>query len=325
MEEEMKFRNREMKMSIWQGLRVAVGAVFFTIFGLAGISHAAAPQKTFASAEEAVKTAVAAARSDSDKELLAIFGAQAKDLLSSGDAVADKQRRARFLKAYDEKNSLVAEGDNRVVVVGNDNWPFPIPLVKKGDSWIFDTAKGREEILNRRIGTNELNAIQVTLALVDAQREYAMKDRDGDRILEYARRFRSEAGKKNGLYWEAKPGDEQSPLGPLAAQAQSAGYTAQGAGAGQTAAPYYGYYYKILEGQGKNAAGGAYSYVVNGNMMGGFAFLAFPVEYGNSGVMTFIVNHSGKVFQKDLGKNTASVVKGMTVYNPDATWTQVKE
>ena len=322
----MKFRNRQMKMSKWQGFRVAAGAVLITIFGLTGISHAAAAQqKTFASAEEAVKAAVAAARSDSDKELLAIFGAQAKDLMSSGDAVADKQRRARFLKAYDEKNSLVAEGDNRVVVVGNDNWPFPIPLVKKGDSWVFDTDKGREEILNRRIGTNELNAIQVTLALVDAQREFARKDRDGDRILEYARRFRSEAGKKNGLYWEAKTGDEQSPLGPLAAQAQSGGYTAQGAGAGQTGAPYHGYYYKILEGQGKNAAGGAYSYVVNGNMMGGFAFVAFPVEYGNSGVMTLMVNHSGKVFQKDLGKNTASVAKGMTVYNPDATWTEVKE
>ncbi len=312
--------------SLWFWSQMVVGAAIIMSLALSQAAFAAAAQqKTFASAEEAVKAAVAAARSDGDKELLAIFGAQAKDLMFSGDAVADKQRRARFLKAYDEKNSLVADSENRIVVVGNDNWPFPIPLVKKGDSWVFDTAKGREEILNRRIGTNELNAIQVTLALVDAQREYAMKDRDGDRILEYARRFRSEAGKKNGLYWEAKTGDEQSPLGPLAAQAQSAGYTAQGAGAGQTAAPYHGYYYKILEGQGKNAAGGAYSYVVSGNMMGGFAFVAFPVEYGNSGVMTFMVNHSGKVFQKDLGKNTASVAKGMTVYNPDTTWTEVKE
>jgi hypothetical protein len=321
----MKFRNREMKMSMTQGLRVAVGAVFFTIIGFAGNAHAAAAQqKTFASAEEAVKAAVAAARSDSDKELLAIFGAQAKDLMSSGDAVADKQRRARFLKAYDEKNSLVAEGDNRVVVVGNDNWPFPIPLVKKADSWLFDTEKGREEILNRRIGENELSAIQVTLALVDAQREYAMKDRDGDGILEYARRFRSEAAKKNGLYWPANTGEEQSPLGPLAAQAQGAGYTAQGPGAGQTATPYHGYFYKILEAQGKDAPGGAYSYVVKGNMLGGFALVAFPAQYGNSGVMTFIVNHVGKVFQKNLGTNTASVAGAMKEYNPDKTWAEVK-
>jgi hypothetical protein len=243
----------------------------------------------------------------------------------SGDAVADKQRRERFLAAYNEKNSIASEGENRIITIGNSAWPFPIPLVKKADGWVFDTEKGREEILNRRIGTNEINAIQVTLALVDAQREYAMKDRDGDKILEYARRFRSEAGKKNGLYWEAKTGEEQSPLGPLAAQAQGAGYTAQGAGAGQTAAPYHGYYYKILESQGKNAAGGAYSYVVNGSMLGGFALVAFPVEYGNSGVMTFVVNHSGKVFQKDLGKDTRSLAQGMKAYDPDSTWTEVKQ
>lgn len=152
-----------------------------------------------------------------------------------------------------------------------------------------------------------------------------MKDRDGDGILEYARRFRSEAVKKNGLYWEAKTGEEPSPLGPLAAQAQGAGYTARGAGAGQTATPYYGYYYKILESQGKNAAGGAYSYVVKGNMLGGFAFVAFPAEYGNSGVMTFIVNHDGKVFQKDLGKNTAAAAAAIKQYNPDKTWAEVKQ
>jgi hypothetical protein len=294
---------------------------------LSQFSLAATPakQKTFATPEEAVKSAVAAAKNNDDKELMAIFGAQAKDLLFSGDAVADKQRRARFLAAYDEKNGIATEDESRIITVGKDAWPFPIPLVKKADSWMFDTEKGREEILNRRIGTNELNAIQAVLALLDAQREYAMKDRDGDKILEYSRRFRSEAGKKNGLYWEAKSGEEQSPLGPLAAQAQGAGYSAQGTGAGQTAAPYHGYYFKILEGQGKNAPGGAYSYVVNGNMMGGFALVAFPAEYGNSGVMTFIMNHNGKVFQKDLGNNTTSVAKGMPVYNPDTTWTEVKE
>ena len=205
---------------MWQGLRVAVGAIFLTIIGGAGISHAAAAQqKTFTSAEEAVKAAVAAAKSNDDKELLAIFGAQAKDLISSGDPVADKQRRAEFIKSYDEKNRLVTEGESIIVVIGNNEWPFPIPLTKKGDSWVFDTDKGREEILNRRIGDNELYTIQVMLALVDAQREYAMKDRDGSGLLQYAQRFRSEPGKKNGLYWEAKAGEEQSPLGPFAARA----------------------------------------------------------------------------------------------------------
>jgi len=305
----------------------AFGAIILLTFTVSQFSVAATPpkQKSFATPEEAVKAAVAAAKNNDDKELLAIFGAQAKDLMNSGDAVADKQRRERFLAAYNEKNTIATEGESRIIVVGNNAWPFPIPLVKKADVWMFDTEKGREEILNRRIGENELNAIQVTLALVDAQREYGMKDRDGDGILEYARRFRSEAAKKNGLYWQAKTGEEQSPLGPLAAQAQGAGYTAQGPGAGQTAIPYYGYFYKILEAQGKDAPGGAYSYVVKGNMLGGFALVAFPAQYGNSGVMTFIVNHEGKVFQKNLGTNTATVAGAMKEYNPDKTWTEVKQ
>lgn len=320
----MNFRNREMNMSRLQELCVTVCAIFLTIFGVAGNSHAAAAQqKTFASAEEAVKAAVAAARNDSDKELLAIFGAQAKDLMFSGDSVADKQRLAQFLKAYDEKNSLVADGDNRIIVVGNNNWPFPIPLVKKGDGWFFDTDKGKEEILNRRIGQNELDAIQVALAYVDAQREYAMKVRGKEGLLEYAQKFRSDSGKKNGLYWEAKAGEEQSPLGPFAARARGEGYGQNKAS--DKAIPYRGYYYKILTAQGKDAPGGAYSYLVKGKMIGGFALVAYPAEYGNSGVMSFIVNHDGKVFQKDLGKNTASVATTMKEYNPDATWTEVKQ
>ena len=326
MEEQMKLKNRRNDKYAWQRVHLTFGAVFAALIGLAANCYAAAAaQKSFPSAEEAVKAAVAAARSNSDRDLLAIFGAQAKDLLSSGDAVADKQRRERFLKAYDEKNSLVKENDNTIIVVGNNNWPFPIPLVKQGDGWVFDTAKGREEILNRRIGQNELNAIQVTLAYMDAQREYAMKDRDGDGILEYARRLRSEPGKKSGLYWEAKSGEEQSPLGSLMAQAQKAGYTPQGTGGGQTAAPYHGYFYKILEAQGKNSPGGAYSYLVKDNLIGGFALVAYPAQYGNSGVMTFIINHDGRVLQKDLGKNTAAVAAAMKEYNPDSTWTEVKE
>jgi hypothetical protein len=315
--------NKEKSMKLYFQAALAVLGL---VIGFSHVSFAAtAGQKSFTSAEEAVKTAVAAARKGDDKELAAVFGPGSQELMSSGDAVADKQRRAEFLKAFDEKNRLVSEGENMILVIGKDDWPFPIPLVKQGSGWVFDTAKGKEEILNRRIGHNELNAIQVTLAYMDAQREYAMKDRDGDGILEYARRFHSEAGKKNGLYWEAKSGEEQSPLGSLFAQAQKAGYTPKGAVAGQTAAPYHGYFYKILEAQGKNAPGGAYSYVVKGSMIGGFALAAYPAQYGNSGVMTFIVNHDGKVFQKDLGKNTASLAQNMKEYNPDKTWTEVKE
>jgi hypothetical protein len=328
MEEEAMLRNLTAEqIEPTNRYRAVFGSMMILALTLCKFAIAAAPakQKKFATPEEAVKAAVSAAKNNDNKELLAIFGAQAKDLMISGDAIADKRRRERFLTAYDEKNSIASDGDSRIITVGNSGWPFPIPLVKSADGWMFDTDKGREEIVNRRIGNNELDAIQAVLALVDAQREYAMKDRDGDKILEYARRFRSEAGKKNGLYWEAKPGEEQSPLGPLAAQAQGAGYSAQGHGAGQTAQPFYGYYYKILEAQGKNAPGGAYSYVINGNMMGGFAFVAFPAEYGNSGVMTFIVNHEGKVFQKDLGANTRAVAPAMKEYNPDSTWTEVKQ
>ena len=318
----MKFRNREMEMSRLQGLRVTVCAIFLTIFGLAGISHAAAAaqQKTFASAQEAVKALVAAAKNADSKELMALFGVGSKELIFSADAVADKQRHERFVKAYEEKNRLVQQGNDMILVIGKEDWPFPIPVMTKGDSWVFDLDRGREEILNRRIGQNELDVIQVALAYVDAQREYAMKDRDKNGLLEYAQKFRSDAGKKNGLYWEAKAGEEQSPLGAFVARARSEGYKA-----GDKPVPYHGYYYKILTAQGKDASGGAYSYIVKGKMIGGFALVAYPAEYRNSGVMSFIVNHDGKVFQKDLGKNTASAAKGITVYNPDSTWTEVKK
>ena len=253
--------------------------------------------------------------------MLAIFGPGAKELIFSGDAVADQQRRARFVKAYDEKNRLVQQGNDMILVIGKEDWPFPIPVMKKGDGWVFDIARGREEILNRRIGENELNTIQVCRAIVDAQREYAMKDRDKNGLLEYAQKFRSDPGKKNGLYWDSKAGEPQSPLGPITVQARGEGYQGNTSGG---PVPYHGYYYRILTAQGKDAAGGAYSYLVKGKMIGGFAVVAYPAEYENSGVMTFIVNYEGKVFQKDLGKNTASVAKAMKEYNPDKTWTEVK-
>jgi hypothetical protein len=297
-------------------------AAIVLILALAINSTSAFAQKTFSSPEEAVKAAIAAARSNNDKELLAIFGQGAKEILLSGDPVADKQRRAEFVAAYDQANRLSTEGDSRILIVGKQDWPLPIPIIKKGESWIFDTQKGKEEVLNRRIGGNELFTIQTLLAVVDAEREYAMKDRDRNGLLEYAEKFISDPGKKNGLYWDAKAGEPESPLGPIMVQARSQGY---GAKLTTAPGPYHGYQYRILMAQGKDAAGGAYSYLVKGKMIGGFAVVAYPAEYGNSGIMTFIVNHDGKVFQKNLGANTAAAAKSMKEYNPDKTWTEVKQ
>jgi hypothetical protein len=278
-----------------------------------------ANQKSFKSPEEAVKVLNEAVRGNDTKELLAIFGPSGKDLVSSGDKVADETGRERFIKAYEEMNKLVNKNDTKVILhVGNADWPFPIPIVKKGEYWFFDTMAGREEILNRRIGRNELNAIQVCLAIVDAQREYVLKDRDGDKLLEYAQRFVSKKGEKDGLYWEAKEGEPQSPLGPLMAKAAQEGYT--GKKSGEKRNPYHGYYYKILKAQGKNAPGGEYDYMVKGKMIGGFALVAYPAEYGNSGIMTFIVNHDGVVYQKDLGKDTDKMAAAMKKFDPDRTW-----
>lgn len=299
--------------------RFIAAVVAATIFVFAGMTaDAAIKQKVFAAPEDAVKAVMTAARNDDDKGLIAIFGPSAKDLIFSGDPVADKQRRERLLKAYDEKNSLVPEKGTIVLVIGTNDWPFPIPLVKKDNAWFFDTERGREEILNRRIGEDELGTIQTMLAIVDAQREYAMKDIRREGISEYAQKFLSDPGKKNGLYWETKEGEEPSPFGPAVAQAKKEGY--KGKKSGDKPSPLHGYYYRMLKAQGKNAAGGAYNYVVNGKMIGGFAVVAWPAKYGNSGVMTFIVNHDGIAYQKDLGPKTEQVAQKMTVFDPDASW-----
>jgi hypothetical protein len=209
-----------------------------------------------------------------------------------------------------------------VLVIGDKDWPFPIPLVKKGDQWFFDTKAGKEEILNRRIGENELSTVQTLLAIVDAQREYAMKDPDNDGIREYAGKFGSDSGKKNGLYWETKQGEEPSPLGELVADARAEGYTRTGPKAGPV--PFHGYYFRMLKKQGKHASGGAFDYIVKNKMIGGFAVVAYPAAYGSSGVMTFIVNHEGVVYQKDLSKDTAKTATAMTSFDPDKTWKKVQ-
>jgi hypothetical protein len=286
------------------------------------LGAAAAKQKTFSTPEEAVKALIDATKKNDMKGILEILGPEAKPFLETVDPISDREARERFVKSYEESNKLVKSGDTKAVLeVGKDGWPLPIPLVKENAGWRFDTQEGKEEIINRRIGRNELDVIQVCLAVVDAEREYYQRDPDGDKLLQYAQKFISTKGKRDGLYWETKANEQPSPLGPLVARARGEGYK----GADGKPIPYHGYYYKILTGQGKNAPGGAYDYLVRGKMMGGFGMVAYPAQYGSSGIMTFIVNHDGVVYQKDLGPKTASVAQSMTRFNPDKTWTAVKQ
>lgn len=294
-----------------------VSLTLFLCLSMAGMSSAAS-QKEFVSPSAAALAFIAALEKNDERELLAIFGPDAEELISSGDEVDDLASRRSFLEAYNEQNRIISDMDKQLLVIGKREWPFPIPLVKRKDMWVFDTSSGKDEILNRRIGRNELNTIQVLLAIVDAQREYAIEDRDNDTPVEYAQKFNSTPGKKDGLYWETKMGEEESPLGKLVANARAEGYGSEGSKDGST--PYQGYYYRIMTAQGSNAPGGAYDYIVNGRMIGGFAVVAYPAEYGNSGIMTFIVNHDGKVYQKDLGENSAELANAMMVYDPDNTW-----
>ncbi len=314
----MVLRMNHARRAIWvKYCGALLMTAVFIVLSMPGASlSATAEQRTFAAPEEAVKALVEALKSNDFKALEAIFGPEGEDLISSGDPVADQSIRERFVKEFEEKNSLERTDEEAVLVIGNEDWPFPIPIVKTDSLWRFDTEEGRQEMLARRIGKAEWSAIQVCLAYVDAQREYALKDRDADALLEYAQKFRSDPGKKNGLYWETKEGEEPSPLGPFAAAAQKEGYDLKG----ENPIPYHGYYYRILKGQGESAQGGAYDYMVNGKMIGGFAMVAYPAKYGASGIMTFIVNHEGVVYQKDLGENTEETAQVMALFNPDGTW-----
>jgi hypothetical protein len=295
-------------------LRIAT--LVLALFVFATVARA---QESFRTTEEAFNALVNAARAEDRDGIVAILGPDGEDIVSSGDAVADAAALKRFLAAYDAKHEVTMEGDSKAtLIIGQEDFPFPIPLVQKDKRWRFDTAAGRDEILYRRIGRNELDAIQAFLAYVDAQNEYAETNPDGAGVGTYAQRIVSRAGKKDGLYWPTQEGEKASPLGALVAEATRAGYRV---GGGQ--APYHGYYYRILTKQGPDAPGGAIDYVVNGKMIGGFALVAHPAEYGNSGVMTFLVNHDGSVFQKDLGPGTSELARRMTAYNPDASWKKV--
>lgn len=281
-----------------------------------------AGQKTFKSPQDAFNALLEAAGDNDTKEMLAIFGPEGKDVISSGDAVADTHARERFVNAASEKVEFSKMNDNSMLaIIGKDRWCFPIPIEKTGKGWVFNTEDGRQEVLNRRIGRNELNTVQVALAYVNAQREYAAKDRTGDGI-QYAQHFLSQKGKKDGLYWEAAPGEERSPLGPLFARATEEGYTFKKDSGKHS--PYYGYYFRILKSQGPNAPGGALDYVVNSKMTAGFGMVAYPAQYGVSGIMTLIVNQKGDIYEKDLGPKTDEAVKAITAYDPDKTWIKVE-
>jgi hypothetical protein len=284
-------------------------------------AKSAVKQSTFPSAEAAAAALADAVRAKDPQKLLAIAGPGSGDWLFSGDPVTDANDWKKFLAAYDEKHSFEDKGSRSVLQVGKDDWPFPAPLVKKDNQWTFDANAGREEILNRRIGQNELDTMQTLLAIVDAQREYAASDADGNGFADYARRFLSTPGKKDGLYWATQAGQAESPLGPLIAVAATEGYGKKVADKqAQQREAYHGYYYKIVTSQGKDAAGGAYDYMVGDKLLGGFAVVAWPARYRVSGVTTFIVNHDGVVYEKDLGANGAAVAAAMTRYNPDTSW-----
>ena len=279
-------------------------------------TFAAPAQKTFASLDEAVNALVAALRAADRKALVEILGPQGNPLVWSGDDVADRAAFQRFTAEYDRAHRLEGGGGKVVLYVGDDDFPFPIPLVPDGPRWLWDTDAGDDELLNRRIGENELATIQVCLAYVDAQREYYSR---GQGLLEYAQRLDSTKGKHDGLYWETRPGELDSPLGPLVARARAAGYPLPPP---RGPAPYHGYFYRILLAQGPDAPGGAYDFVVRGHMIGGFALVAYPASYGASGIMTFIVNQDGVVYQKDLGPKTAQAANAVKTYNPDRTWAE---
>jgi hypothetical protein len=283
---------------------------------LAQLSSAAYAQNSYPTPEDAA-AALAAAVKSGPSDILKVLGKAADDIVSSGDDVADADTRQRFTSMYDTKHSVKTEGNKKAtLMLGPDDFPFPVPLVNTKTGWEFDIDEGRIEVLYRRIGRNEFDAIQTCLAFVDAENEYADKDR-GEGVGVYAQRIVSTPRKKDGLFW--RDDSDPSPLGALAAEASAEGYKAGDGGP----TPYHGYYFRILKGQGPNAPGGALNYVVKGKMIGGFGLIAWPAEYGNSGVMTFLVNHGGTVYQKDLGTRTEFVAQRTTRFDPDQTWKKI--
>ncbi len=305
-----------------RSLSLAFALVLLLFSGLDPAPARAGEPTNFASPEKAVAALIGAIKMKDRTTVLAILGEQTKDWISSGDAVQDREAQEEFIAAYKQKNEIEKVGDDKAVLaVGDDSFPFPFPMIKNAKGWAFDPVEGEEELLSRRIGRNELTTIQVIQAVGDAQREYASIDRDGDGRLEYATQLRSAEGKQDGLYWPTAAGGPLSPLGPLVAAAIKGGYAGKVADANSgTSNAFHGYHYKLLTRQGADAPGGAYDYIVNGKMIGGFAVLAYPARYDNSGIMSFMVGHDGQVFEADLGPETAKEVEAMDSFNPGEGW-----
>jgi DUF2950 family protein len=298
---------------------IAIAAALTLFASVSAASDAPKPQgKAYTTPEAAVEAFVGAVRNYNLKTLLAVFGKESERLFVSEDPVADENQRKEFLRLYDEKHALTPRDETtQVLAVGAGAWPLPVPLVKTKGGWAFDTEAGLDEVINRRIGRNELSAIQTCLAAGDGEREYYRRDRDGDGVLEYAQKFRSTVGLRDGLYWRVEEGEPPSPIGEFAATAAYEGY-------GPEDTAFHGYRYRLLTSQGPAAPGGAYDYIFDGDQIGGFAVLAFPAAYGDSGIMTFMLSHSGIVYQKDLGEHTESEAQSIKSFNPDG-WTKVDE
>ncbi len=277
-----------------------------------------AGQQTFSSAAEASQALVTALQKDDRDSLLKVLGADAAGILSSGDETEDKENRGQFVQKYQQMHRLLTEPDGTTTLyIGAENWPTPIPLRHKGSAWYFDTAAGKQEILYRRIGENELTVIHVCHELADAEKEYEAQPRDGDPERQYAQKILSDSGKHNGLYWKPAPGEPESPLGPFVAAAESEGYAED---VNKKPQPFHGYYFRVLKSQGANKHDDAESYLVGGKMTRGFAFLAYPAEYRSSGVMSFLVDQNGIVYEKDLGRNTPEIAKSLVRYDRGPTW-----
>jgi hypothetical protein len=301
-----------------RGLEMRALVILLSMLAALAACSRSIHQKDFATAEEAAQSLVAATRSGDTHALLQILGPEAGPTVDSGDAVQDKNVRERFVHAYETRHSLVADTDgSRTLQVGADEWPFPYPLVQSNGRWRFDGSRGSEEIIDRRVGANELSTIQACLAFVDAEREYYIRNPEEDPLLHYAQKILSTDGRKDGLYWPTTGNEAQSPLGERFARARAEGYFAEGSRKGE---PFHGYIYRLLTAQGSGATGGALDYMVGDKLLGGFALIAYPAEYGSSGVKSFIVNQNGVVYSRDLGAETPAAAAAIKTFDPGESW-----
>jgi DUF2950 family protein len=318
-------RETHIMLMMLHSIRAKIGAgvacaALLAVLSLMSLPSMAAEPKAFDTPEAAAQALLDAAASDDVEAIWAVLGDELRDELANPDAAQERENRRRVVEAAKESMTLREDdAKTRTMIIGNEAWPMPIPIVKDDKGWHFDTAAGADEIIARRIGENELTTIANLRAYVDAQVEYASADRDGDDVLEYAQKINSSTGRKDGLYWEASAGEDVSPFGPFAAE--RAAYLLDR----EKEAPFMGYYYRIVSRQGGHAPGGRYDYVINGNMIGGFSMIAWPAEYGSSGIMSFIVNQNGRVYQKDLGDETDAGAAAIQDYDPDDSWSLVTD